>query len=192
MSKHKHSKYTLLLNADYTPLGLITWKRAITLDLLKDGVEVVEYYLAPHEYIQAGHDKRFPLPAVMRTIQYIHIKQMNLAYSRRRIFLRDNYTCQYCGTRNLKPPNLTIDHIIPKVIWKKRELAHSASHWENVVTCCRRCNMRKGQKTPKQAHMKLISKPKKLSTARIATRHIFTLCNHKIADEWRIYLPTEV
>ena len=79
------------------------------------------------------------------------IPTKELPFSRTNIFKRDKYTCQYCG-KHLEKDELTIDHVFPKS-------RMGPDIWENLVTCCKECNQKKANRTPKEAHMKLIKRP---------------------------------
>lgn len=183
----EHSK-SLLLNADYTPIKTINWKRAIIWSMrsstkFKFAIDIVDFY--KEEYIQTIN-KKIPLPAVCRLQKYFKQKQ-DVYFSRENIFLRDNYTCQYCGvlfSRN----NLTYDHVIPKSRWDYKN--GSPTSWTNITTACLRCNFKKGDKTPKEANMHLLSLPN------IPSKHMRFLPVGKqlstiknIPDEWKPYLP---
>jgi 5-methylcytosine-specific restriction endonuclease McrA len=69
----------------------------------------------------------------------------------RNIFARDGSKCQYCG-RKFATQDLSLDHVLPRSQGGK-------STWDNIVCCCIKCNVKKGGRTPEQAHMKLLSKP---------------------------------
>lgn len=90
-------------------------------------------------------------PSILRLKKYAprHIKKR--IYARGGIFKRDQYSCQYCGDKG-KESELTIDHVIPKVMGGPKT-------WANIVTCCNSCNQKKAGRTPKQARMKLLRKP---------------------------------
>lgn len=79
--------------------------------------------------------------------------------SRKNIFLRDNFICQFCG-KTFERSHLTIDHIMPKSRGGKIT-------WENSATCCQKCNSKKGNRTPEEANMHLINKPRIPSLATI-------------------------
>jgi 5-methylcytosine-specific restriction endonuclease McrA len=96
---------------------------------------------------------RIRAPEVIQLTAYSRVPPRRVKFSRRNIFLRDNYMCQYCGTRPLTS-ELTIDHILPRSRGGK-------STWDNVVLCCVSCNTRKGSRLPLEANMKLLSKPKR-------------------------------
>jgi len=95
--------------------------------------------------------QRIPQPSVIKLSNYIKIPFKSIELSRKNILRRDDHRCQYCGK---KTTDLTIDHIIPKS-------RGGGDTWENLVTACVRCNNRKGNRTPEEAEMKLLSKPRK-------------------------------
>lgn len=103
----------------------------------------------PDLYIRSSSVK-FSHPAIIRLINYRNSPK-TVDLTRRNIMRRDGMRCQYCGKSNVP---LTIDHILPKSRGGKDE-------WENLVTACVSCNNFKGNRTPEEAGMKLISKPKK-------------------------------
>jgi 5-methylcytosine-specific restriction endonuclease McrA len=137
----------LVLNATYEPLSIVSVQRAVVL-LLKEKAELVE---AAAERLHASRTS-LPVPLVIRLVYYVRIPHpVVLAPTRRSVALRDNFTCQYCGTtpgRGL----LTLDHIMPRS-------RGGTTTWENVVAACRQCNMRKGSRTPEEAHMTLRKTP---------------------------------
>ncbi len=93
------------------------------------------------------------VPKVIVLLTYDRLPKRTVRFSRKNIYLRDKYTCQYCG-RKFPPSELNIDHIIPRSRGGK-------STWENVVCSCQECNRKKGGRTPEEAGMKLIRKPRK-------------------------------
>ncbi|MDZ4308828.1 HNH endonuclease [Allopontixanthobacter sp.] len=131
----------LVLNADYTPLSyyplsLWPWQTAIKAIFL-DRVDVVASY--DREVHSPSLDMK--IPSVIALKQYVRPSEFP-AFTRFNVFLRDRFTCQYCGDNH----HLTFDHVIP------RRLGGRTS-WENIVAACAPCNMKKGGRTPKQAHM---------------------------------------
>ncbi len=133
----------LVLNASYEPLNITSWRRAIVL-LLKGKAEQVEHnglYIYAH----------FPLPTVIRLRYYVRVPYKEIPLTRRNILERDRQTCQYC---NYKGDTLTIDHIIPRS-------RGGGDTWENLVAACVRCNVKKGSRTPKEAEMPLLTKPRR-------------------------------
>ena len=129
----------IVLNATYEFLGVVSWKRAMVL-LFNGKVEVVK----ESDRIVQSISQSFRVPAVVRLIKFIRqIYRREVPFSRRNILIRDGHICQYCGSE-FSSGELTIDHIVPK--------AHKGPNdWTNVVACCRACNMKKGDRTPRQA-----------------------------------------
>jgi 5-methylcytosine-specific restriction endonuclease McrA len=165
---------TLLLNATYEPLRVVSWQRAVTL-LIKGKVEVLDAY----DRVIRGVSISLHHPSVLRLRQRVRVAKRfhHVPFSRTNVFLRDKSCCQYCG-RRLPTSELTLDHVVP---------ASQGGHkdWENIVTCCIDCNRRKGGKTPLQAELRLIRSPKRpafLPALRI------TLGIGEVPESWRSYL----
>jgi len=162
----------LLLNLSYEPLKVIDWRKAITL-LCLGKVEVIEEY---------GRDVRsvsvaIRLPSVVRLLRMVKRPRHPVRFSRRNIYARDRYRCQYCGCK-LPVEDLTYDHVLPRSRGGRTE-------WENIVTCCVTCNRRKGGRTPEEAQMSLIRKPSRPSW--IPEIRI-TVGIKEIPTSWRDYL----
>ena len=132
-----------MLNASYEPLRIVSGKRALT--LVCKGKAVVE--LATKIQVYPG----IYLPSVIKLRTYKHIPIRLQVVTRKNIYMRDNHTCQYCGEK-LKAIDLTLDHILPKS-------RGGRSDWQNMVTCCRRCNFQKDDRTPEEWGVKLIHRP---------------------------------
>ena len=165
-------EHVLLLNITYEPLKIINWKKAITL-LFLEKVEVLE------EHAREIHSVSFTvkLPSVVRLLRMVKRPKAPVKFSRQNIYARDKYYCQYCGER-YSSEELTYDHIIPKSRGGKTK-------WDNIVTCCVKCNRRKGGRTPGEAGMKLIRKPSRptwLPALRI------TIGFREVPQTWRDYL----
>lgn len=96
---------------------------------------------------------RIQVPRVIRLLDYEKVPKHTVKFNRRNIFARDNNQCQYCGKR-FPTSELSLDHIVPRS-------QGGENSWENIVCACIDCNVRKGGRTPKQAHMGLIRKPEK-------------------------------
>jgi 5-methylcytosine-specific restriction endonuclease McrA len=146
----------LLLNADHSPLKIISWQRAIVWamkyeDNQEYGIEIIEYY--KDKFIQGASNKRYPVPCIAKTIKYFNFYNRKVNFSRYNLFIRDNFTCQYCGTK-LSQSQLTYDHIVPKCRFINNR--KFSTNWTNIVTACRPCNHKKGNKTPNEAGMSLI------------------------------------
>lgn len=145
----------LILNATYEPLSIVSARRAIVLVLRQKAVMVEE-----SGDVWRSERSSHPLPSVIRLRNYVKVPYARrVALNRRAVFARDEHVCQYCGTR---AENL--DHVLPR----SRGGAHT---WENVVACCRTCNLRKGNRTPPEAGMALYKAP------RAPRRHGWVLVN---------------
>ena len=165
---------TLLLNASYEPLKVVDWQKAITL-WCQGKVEVI----AVHDREIRAVSITFRLPSVIRLLRFVRIKRRfdYVPFSRANIYARDLHTCQYCNDV-FATPELTFDHVVP--------VAHGGrKDWENIVTCCVRCNRRKGGRTPHEAGMRLIRSPRRPSSAP-AVRITIGLQN--APESWRDYL----
>jgi 5-methylcytosine-specific restriction endonuclease McrA len=134
----------LVLNANFEPLNVCDTRRALGLILLNKASLVMN----GRGEIQTV-SRAFPAPSVIRLERMIRRPRQTIRLSKREIFRRDNYTCQYCGQR---PIRLTVDHVVPRHLGGE----HS---WENLVTACPTCNLRKGGRLPEQANMHLLHKP---------------------------------
>lgn len=162
----------LLLNASYEPLRVISWKRAICL-LTLEKVEVLESYDRTVRSVTIA----FRLPAVVRLLHLVRLRNHTIRFSRQNIYLRDKYQCQYCG-RKMDGCALTYDHVVPRSMGGK-------TAWENIVTCCLPCNKKKGGRTPKQAKMHLIRRAKRPSWHPML---LITLRLGNTPESWRDYL----
>jgi 5-methylcytosine-specific restriction endonuclease McrA len=143
----------LVLNASYEPLRLVSVRRAVVL-LLQEKAELVE---ALERRLRAGA-YACDTPLVIRLVRYVAIpRRMRLPFSRRGVLARDRETCQYCGAQPGRAL-LTLDHVVPRA-------QGGRSEWENVVSACASCNHRKGGRTPEQAGMALLARPRQPSYA---------------------------
>lgn len=159
----------LILNQNYEPMTICNVKKAIVL-----------LYLGKAELIEAYQGKRvrdvsmsMPFPSIVRLGVYIHIPYKRIILSRKNILRRDGHRCQYCGRSDVA---LTVDHVMPKS--KSGEDA-----WENLVTACVECNNRKGDRTPEEAHMRMMRKPMRPNHL-MFIRHFVG----KIDERWKPYL----
>jgi 5-methylcytosine-specific restriction endonuclease McrA len=134
----------LVLNANFEPINVCNLHRALNLmlsgkaSLIANGRGVVKTV-----------SRTYPCPSIIRLEQMIQRPHVRVRLTRREVFRRDNYTCQYCGK---KLPNLTIDHVIPKRLGGRQT-------WGNVVAACAACNHRKGGRLPEEAGMRPIKPP---------------------------------
>jgi len=162
----------LVLNASFEPINVCAARRAVVLVL--KGVASLEER-SQHQIHASRH--QYPVPSVIRLLEYRRIPLQTRALSRKNILMRDKYVCQYCH-RTGSSSDLTLDHVIPRS--RKGE-----SSWENLVACCNPCNNRKGNRTPEEAGMKLLRPPKPFSLH--TSRHLMRLLAHS-DDQWRKYL----
>lgn len=136
----------ILLNADYSFLNVVEWKRALRL-IINNKVRVLKY---SSHYIKGAQGLIIRIPAVMRLVRLIRsIYRSRVPFSKRNVLIRDGFVCVYCGEHHGK---MTIDHIIPKS-------QGGGSSFENCVACCRTCNVSKGNRTPSEARMFLQKRP---------------------------------
>ena len=159
----------LVLNLNYVPINVSTVRRAIIL-LSKGKAELLENHQGEVHTVTATVDA----PSIIRLVYLVKRPFAPRKLSKKEIFLRDRYTCQYCGK---KTQELTLDHVVPR----RQKGAHT---WENVVAACSRCNLRKAGRTPEEANMRLKTEP------RVPQPNPYRILqNRAILDEWKPYLP---
>ena len=163
------NKPVLVLNQNYQPLNVCNARRAIILlgrgkaETLIDGREHISTVSRP-----------VSIPSVIRLVYMVKRPMARRRLSRRAVFYRDGFRCQYCGKQS---KDLTLDHILPR----SRKGPHE---WENVVSACIPCNHRKAGQTPREANMRLLTKP---AAPRPNPYYIFH--HRRILDEWRQFMP---
>ena len=160
----------LVLNATFEPINVCSVRRAAVL-LLKDKAEMLEH--AAWE-LRSEHTA-IPRPVVIRLVTFVKVPRdtHRRKITRRAVFARDGWTCQYCGSRS----NLTVDHVIPRS-------KGGPSSWENIVASCAPCNRRKGDMTPIQANMHPAHEP------RAPHPQVFIhVASPTIPAAWRAWLP---
>ena len=160
----------LVLNLNYEPLNVCNVRRALVLiDVGK--AEVLEYNglvlrTALHSY---------SCPSVIRLVYLVRRPRPQARLTRREIFVRDNYTCQYCGSRARE---LTLDHVTP--------VHRGGQHtWDNLVSACPRCNHRKGGRSLEEAHLRLLRQPVRPRTTSLTIFYQY-LQTH---GEWVKFIP---
>ncbi|WP_157605959.1 HNH endonuclease [Schlesneria paludicola] len=179
------SRQTLVLNRNWQPVGVASVARSLTL-VAAERARIVD----PADFQQhtwADWAKRIPqddelfvqsvtsrirVPEVITLTEYDRVPTNTVTFSRRNIYKRDRYTCQYCGRHSrfigvdnrdsqaersprhecLRTEDLTIDHVLPRS-------RGGTSVWENCVLACLECNLRKADRTPAEAHMPLQKVP---------------------------------
>lgn len=181
----------LLLNADFSPLSVMDWQRAMIWHMKYDtnpkfGIDIIDFY--KNDHINGVNNKKYPIPAVAKTKRFFKVSKQQVTFSRKNIFIRDNFTCQYCN-KQFCYNELTYDHVIPKSVWNRNN--GSPTCWTNIVTACRLCNRHKGNKTPKQANMTLHNLPTipNKSPKYLPISQYLSRIRQEIPEEWEIYLP---
>lgn len=177
--RHPEACPALVLNADYTPLSyyplsLWSWQNTVK-SVFLDKVDIVA------EYDREVHSSNFSmrLPSVIALRDYVKPSEYP-AFTRFNLFLRDSFQCQYCGTAE----NLTFDHIVPRRLGGK-------TSWTNVCAACLPCNLKKGGRTPQQAHMTLRQKAIRPTSWQLQQRGRAFPPNH-LHESWRDYLYWDV
>ncbi len=188
----------LVLNKLFMAVHVISVRRAFCL-LCKDLAEVVNledgqfatYNFASWREVSEYRAKHFrqeeddwvrtacsqiQVPRVIRLFAYEKMPKHTVKFNRRNIFARDNNQCQYCG-RKFPTTELSLDHITPRS-------QGGQSTWENIVCACINCNVRKGGRTPKQAHLSLIRKPEKPKRSPLLNLKL----THKKYQSWKTFL----
>ncbi|MDB4676727.1 HNH endonuclease [bacterium] len=190
----------LVLNRFYMAVRVIDVRRAFTL-LYRDCAEVIDLDAGQfqsydfdtwcelsqftamekqpgEEYLQTV---RFELrvPRILRLTRFEKMPLQTMRFNRKNLFARDENKCQYCG-REAPTNQLSMDHVVPRSHGGK-------TSWENIVCCCIRCNSRKGGRTPKEARMKLLTRPSK--------PRINPIISQAVDDPryacWKTFLPAE-
>jgi 5-methylcytosine-specific restriction endonuclease McrA len=159
----------LVLNATYEPLNVTSVWRALSL-VLADKAEIVEAH--PEQVIRSP-SRCLAHPLVIRLLRYVRVPRFGVRrITRRAVFARDEFRCQYCGDTS----RLTVDHVVPRS-------RGGQSAWENMLTACAPCNLKKGDRLPHEVGMH----PR--STPRMPPPRLFlTLAAPSIPDAWQSYL----
>jgi 5-methylcytosine-specific restriction endonuclease McrA len=156
---------SLVLNASLQPLGVVPARRAVVL-VLKEKAEIV----FSNGVVYRSERIEIPAPSVVRLRYFVHVPyRASVALTRRAVFARDGFVCQYCGSAAEN-----VDHVLPK----SRGGQHS---WDNVVAACRRCNSRKENRLPHEVGLRLHREP-------AAPRDGFRLSIGRVEPEWEAYL----
>jgi 5-methylcytosine-specific restriction endonuclease McrA len=162
------SEQVLVLNQDYQPLSLCSVRKSLVLLFLEKAELMHKHESKRVHTVKATFD----YPTVIRLFDYVRLPSKNIVVTRKNVFKRDGNQCQYCGTKS----SLTIDHVIPKN-------RGGSDEWDNLITCCASCNVKKGNRTPKEAEMTLLSKPHKPHHLMYLRSQITTMHEH-----WKPYL----
>tara|TARA_R110002126_G_scaffold136583_1_gene281137 strand:+ start:144 stop:659 length:516 start_codon:yes stop_codon:yes gene_type:complete len=160
--------YSLKLDAAWRPIEIITSFKAFSMCRTGRANVVSDYEVIAHGFSF--------YPAVIVLKKYVRKHDFILTCTRRNVYIRDSFTCQYCLMKSHSRYDLTLDHVFPKS-------RGGPKTWENIVSCCHACNENKGARTPQEANMKLIKEPRRPK----ATFMDFYRLNH-VPNEWSPYL----
>ncbi len=156
---------SLVLNASFEPLAVVAARRAVVLVLKEKAI-----VLASNGIRYRSEHVEMAAPAVVRLVYFVKVPyRARASLTRRAVFARDEWTCQYCGA-----PAENVDHVIPR--------SRGGEHiWENVVAACRRCNSRKENRLLAETSIRLRRQP-------YAPRDGFRLLLGRPDPEWEPYL----
>lgn len=189
-----HTRHVLVLNKNWAPVETVTLQRAITMLFTtyangEPKAKIVEYPsyetytwndwsklkpIATDDVIKTAN-VWFRVPEVILLTRYGKVPQPEARYSRRNLYKRDNYQCQYCLSKP-GPEELTIDHVLPKS-------KGGQTTWENTVLACIKCNSKKADRSLKDSKMKLHTIPVK------PKGHMAIKCNAlKPIDSWKAFI----
>jgi 5-methylcytosine-specific restriction endonuclease McrA len=158
----------LVLNASYEPLSVVTARRAVVLVLSQKATVVV-----PKDETWNSETTSLQVPSIVRLTRFVKVPYRRaVPVTRRAVFGRDAHCCQYCGDTAE-----SIDHVVPR----SKGGDHS---WENVVACCRSCNIRKGDRSLRDIGFRLRKKP--APPRRYAW--IYASAGYQLDPDWRPYL----
>lgn len=165
----------LVLNADwrplsYYPLSLWPWQEAIKA-VCMDRVTIAAEY--EQTVRSQRHEMRIPSVVVLK--DYVRPRK-RVAFTRFNLFLRDEFTCQYCGSKH----DLTFDHVVPRSLG-------GVTSWENVVAACAPCNLHKGAKTLRASGLRLRSSPVRPTAVELIEKGRRFPPNH-LHESWVDYL----
>lgn len=159
----------LVLNANFEPLNVCTTRRALGL-IFSGKAEMIMNGRGTVQTVRA----EYPRPSIIRIGYMIRRPRPKVKLTKREVFRRDGYTCQYCGSRSGR---LTLDHVMPRHMGGQHT-------WDNLVTACAGCNLNKGGRSPKQANLKLQNAP---AEPRPTAEYLFgSHLDHN--QEWRPFL----
>ena len=161
--------HVLVVNQNYEPLLTTSVRRAIVMVFLGKA-QMVE---ARHGRMIRSVTRVFEEPSIVRLDVYARVPFKQVMLNRRNVIKRDNGVCQYCGTTT---GVMTVDHVIPR-------LRKGGDSWENLVCACHRCNNQKGNRTPEEAGLQLLNKPRKPSNLTFIRQHV-----NKGDEVWKKYL----
>jgi 5-methylcytosine-specific restriction endonuclease McrA len=138
----------LVLNSTYEALNLASWERAVEL-IFAGKAEAIHNR---SKQLRSAGGFAMALPSIIRMLYYVRRKPKRVALTKRNVLLRDDFRCGYCNVAGSRE-TMTVDHVVPRA-------AGGKSSWENLVAACGDCNSRKRDRTPEQARMPLLRRPR--------------------------------
>ena len=179
----------LVLNRVYQPVNITTVRRAFTL-LYQGTAKAIDREFQTFDFESWSalsaevHDRdvihtvaqSIRVPRVIILQMYDRFPRLHVRFSRQNIYLRDKLTCQYCGKRFVRS-DLSLDHVVPRS-------RGGRTTWENVVCSCISCNLKKGNRLPHEANMKLLKQPNRPRWSPFEKGHEDT----RAYDDWRPFL----
>jgi 5-methylcytosine-specific restriction endonuclease McrA len=179
----------LVLNLDFSPYDIWNWQKTMVKLLSSHSVSPIyndDGSILKHDMlIRDGQGNRYDLPSIVVLKEYVGNQNHPAPYTKMNIFARDMGICQYCGEET-NPASRSVDHVIPRAHWNPRRYTFKLSSFENCVTCCRTCNMKKRNRTPQQANMTLVRKPGKITRAQAYKNKLSMLST--TPEQWKPYL----
>jgi len=178
----------LILNLDFQPFDIWDWQHSISKLLCTDSVRALyddNGMVRYDDTIRDGKGNVYEIPAILILTEYMSSHSGQAPYTKMNVYARDLNICQYCGEET-GFSNRTIDHVLPRAHFNPRRYHFKLSSFENVVTSCATCNKHKRNRTPNQANMTLIKKPKRISRAEAYKNKLSLLKNKPV--QWLPYL----
>ena len=175
---HVPNLQTLILNADmqplnWGPLSVWSWQDALVAVLQERVSRVIDYDITAHSARQT-----FAIPSVVALKRYY--KRGKVALTRYHVFLRDRFSCQYCG-KTLPAKELTFDHVVPRC-------RGGITSWQNVVTCCQKDNLFKGNRPLNQCGLKLLNMPVEPTPHQIDEAARWNISRENLHTTWLDFL----
>ena len=162
----ENTERVLKLNSSYEPVEVVSWKKAIKLVSLEKAEVIKEY--------DKNLTASIKFPAVIRLLKPFKRVRRKIRFNKHNVYARDGWKCQYCG-QGFNTIDLTLDHVVP------RSRAEGKTTWNNVVSCCKECNRKKGNKTPVEAGMMLKKVPIEPNWIPIL---LFNLSHSVLPEQW--------
>jgi len=165
--------HVLVLDIGLQPLRIASWKQ-VAKKILTGKLQVQEY---SKDHTITISERVSPMPSVVKVTKYFNRNRIRIKFSRINVYTRDRFQCGYCGERFMSE-DLNLDHVTPRCQGGK-------TTWQNITTACVTCNTMKAGRTPEEADMPLLHKPKKPTWLPLVTVKSGDMS--KIPEEWKQY-----